>query len=141
MHQAVGFVFWPDYSQINSDARCPFVSVIRPKRIYFLEHFCYCFSYNLCVLNATNTNSCCFQQNCSGVLFLCRNLTFRKNPEKYCKNSILPEDPRSQKERRRGAVAWAHHQGRGPALAVPTYGEAASAIASTPPSAYIYPLT
>jgi hypothetical protein len=30
---------------------------------------------------------------------------------------------------------------RSPGLAAPTYGEAASAIASTPPSAYIYPLT
>jgi hypothetical protein len=30
--------------------------VIRPKRIYFPEHFCYCFSSNLCVLNATNTD-------------------------------------------------------------------------------------
>jgi hypothetical protein len=30
---------------------------------------------------------------------------------------------------------------RDPALAVPTCGEAASAIASTPPSAYIYPQT
>jgi hypothetical protein len=85
--------------------------LIHPKRIYFPKHFCYCFSSNLCVLNTTNTNSCCFQQNCSGVLFLCRNLIFRKNPGKYCKNSILPEDPRSQTERQRGAVAWAHHQG------------------------------
>jgi hypothetical protein len=32
-------------------------------------------------------------------------------------------------------------RGRGLALAVPTCGEAASAIASTPPSTYIYPLT
>jgi hypothetical protein len=31
-------------------------SLIRPKRVYFLEHFCYCFSSNLCVLNTTNTN-------------------------------------------------------------------------------------
>jgi hypothetical protein len=46
-----------------------------------------------------------------GVLFLCRNLTFRKNLEKYCKNPILPKDPRSQKERRREAVAWAHNEG------------------------------
>jgi hypothetical protein len=30
--------------------------LIRPKRIYFLEHFCYCFSSNLCVLNTTNTD-------------------------------------------------------------------------------------
>jgi hypothetical protein len=33
-----------------------FFSLIRPKRIYFPEHFCYCFSCNLCVLNTTNTN-------------------------------------------------------------------------------------
>jgi hypothetical protein len=32
-------------------------------------------------------------------------------------------------------------RGRGPALAAPTCGEATSAIASTPPFAYIYPLT
>jgi hypothetical protein len=32
-------------------------------------------------------------------------------------------------------------RGRGPALAAPTYGETASAIALTPPSAFIYPLT
>jgi hypothetical protein len=30
--------------------------VIRPKRIYFSEHFCYCFSSNLCVLNTTNAD-------------------------------------------------------------------------------------
>jgi hypothetical protein len=30
--------------------------MIRPKRIYFPEHFCYCFSSNLCVLNTTNTD-------------------------------------------------------------------------------------
>jgi hypothetical protein len=32
-------------------------------------------------------------------------------------------------------------RGRGPGLATPTCCEAASAITSTPPSAYIYPLT
>jgi hypothetical protein len=32
-------------------------------------------------------------------------------------------------------------KGRGPGLATPTCGEASSAVASTPPSAYIYPLT
>jgi hypothetical protein len=30
--------------------------LIRPKRISFPEHFCYCFSSNLCVLNTTNTD-------------------------------------------------------------------------------------
>jgi hypothetical protein len=32
-------------------------------------------------------------------------------------------------------------RGCGPGLAAPTYGETASAVASTPPSVYIYPLT
>jgi hypothetical protein len=27
---------------------------LHPKRIYFPEHFCCCFSSNLCVLNTTN---------------------------------------------------------------------------------------
>jgi hypothetical protein len=30
--------------------------LICPKCIYFPEHFCYCFSSNLCVLNTTNTD-------------------------------------------------------------------------------------
>jgi hypothetical protein len=30
--------------------------LIRPKRIYFPEHFCCCFSSNLCALNTTNTD-------------------------------------------------------------------------------------
>jgi hypothetical protein len=39
-----------------SSVICQFWWVIRPKRIYFPEHFCYCFSSNLCVLNTTNTD-------------------------------------------------------------------------------------
>jgi hypothetical protein len=31
-------------------------SVIHPKRIYFPEHFCCCFSSNFCVLDTTNTD-------------------------------------------------------------------------------------
>jgi hypothetical protein len=34
--------------------RCRWRQVIRPKRIYFPEHFCCCSSSNLCVLNTTN---------------------------------------------------------------------------------------
>jgi hypothetical protein len=30
--------------------------LIRPKHIYFPEHFCYYFSSNLCVLNTNNTD-------------------------------------------------------------------------------------
>ena len=30
--------------------------LIRPKRIYFPEHFCYCFASNLCILDTTNTD-------------------------------------------------------------------------------------
>jgi hypothetical protein len=36
-------------------------TVIRPKRISFPEHFCYCFFSNLCVLNTTNMDWRCFQ--------------------------------------------------------------------------------
>jgi hypothetical protein len=85
-------------------------SMIRPKRIYFPEHFCFCFSSNLCVLNTTNTDWCCFQQNYSGVLFLCRNPTFSKNLGKIIKNPISPEDPRSQKMGRRGGSRAPHTQ-------------------------------
>jgi hypothetical protein len=31
-------------------------TLIRPKRIHFPKHFCYCFFSNLCVLNTTNTD-------------------------------------------------------------------------------------
>jgi hypothetical protein len=45
--------------------------------------------------------------------------------------------------RRDGEGLGGHHttRGRGPGLAAPTYCVTASVIASTPPSAYIYPLT
>jgi hypothetical protein len=54
------------------------------------------------------------ESNIHGVLFLCRNPTFRKNPRKYCKIPILLEDPRSQKTRQRGAGRQTHHQGARP---------------------------
>jgi hypothetical protein len=34
----------------------PYMLLICPKRIYFPEHFCCCFSSNLRVLNTTNTD-------------------------------------------------------------------------------------
>jgi hypothetical protein len=85
---------------MSSGTEVPHWRLIRPKCIYFPEHFCYGFSSNLRVLNTTNTDWCCFQQNCSGVSFLCRNPTSSKNLEKIMKNHISPEDPRSQKTRR-----------------------------------------
>jgi hypothetical protein len=45
---------------------------------------------------------------------LCRNPTFSKNPGKYCKNPVSPEDPWSQKTRRRGAGRPPHNQGARP---------------------------
>jgi hypothetical protein len=42
---------------------------------------------------------------------------------------------------REGLGARLTTRGRDPGLAAPTCGEATSAVASTPPSAYIYPLT
>jgi hypothetical protein len=98
--------------------------VIRPKRIYFPEHFCYCFSSNLCVLNTTNMDWCCFQQNCSGVSFLCRNSTSSKNSGKITKNYISPEDPRSQNARRRGGSRGCHTWAArpSPGRATPVWG-------------------
>jgi hypothetical protein len=32
------------------------VELMRPKRIYFPEHFRYCFASNLCILDTTNTD-------------------------------------------------------------------------------------
>jgi hypothetical protein len=61
------------------------------------------------IIDALETYQCCFQQNCPGVSFLCRNPTFRKNPGKYCKNPFLPEDPWSQSTRRRGPRRAPHH--------------------------------
>src|SRR3954469_24369757 len=82
--------------------------MIRPKRIYFLEHFAIVSPLNLCDLDTTNTDRRCFQQNYLGVLFLCRKSTIRKNPGKYAKNYISPEDPRSQKTRRRRSLGGPH---------------------------------
>jgi hypothetical protein len=119
----------------------PSVSLIRPKRIYFPEHFCYCFSSNLCALNTTNTESRCFQQNCSGVSFLCRNPTFGKNSGKIGKNPIS-QKTHGARRRDGGEARGLHtHRGRGPALTAPTWCESGSAVSSTSPSAYIYPLT
>jgi hypothetical protein len=98
----------------STHSRDLFHMLIRPKCIYFPEHFCYCFSSNLCVLNTTNTDWRCFQQNCSSVSFLCRNPTFSKNSGKIIKNPISPEDPRSQKTRRRGGSRAPHTQGARP---------------------------
>jgi hypothetical protein len=96
---SLSVVNWIAWGQANSKA---WGELIRPKRIYFPEHFCYCFSSNLCVLNTTNTDWRSFQQNCSGVSFLCTNPTFSTNSGKIITNPISPEDPRSQKTRRRG---------------------------------------
>jgi hypothetical protein len=56
---------------------------------------------------------------------------------------ILFHQKTHEARRRDGEGLGGRHttRGRGPGLTVPTYCEAASAIASTPPSAYIYPLT
>jgi hypothetical protein len=45
-----------------------------------------------------------FSSELPWCLVFCWNPTFRKNPIKYCKIPILPEDTRSQNTRRRGAT-------------------------------------
>jgi hypothetical protein len=48
--------YWGEYSDASECSMERHRNPIRPKRIYFSEHFCYCFSSNLCVLNATNAD-------------------------------------------------------------------------------------
>jgi hypothetical protein len=65
----------------------------------------------------------------------------RKIPENIAKILFYQKTHgarRGDKERQGAGLTT---RGRDPALAVPTCGEAALAVASTPPSAYIYPLT
>jgi hypothetical protein len=64
-----------------------------------------------------------------------------KTPKNIAKIIFYQKTHRARRgdEERQGAGLTT--RGRGPALAPPTYGEASSAVASTPPSAYIYPLT
>jgi hypothetical protein len=50
-----------------------------------------------------------FSVELAWCFFVCGNPTFRKNPGKYCKIPILPEDTRSQNTRRRGAMRGSHH--------------------------------
>jgi hypothetical protein len=45
-----------DPAEMSASKQEVSASLIRPKCIYFPEHFCYCFSSNLCVLNTTNTD-------------------------------------------------------------------------------------
>jgi hypothetical protein len=96
---------------------CVTLLVIRPKRIYFSEHFCYCFSSNFCVLNTTNMDWRYFQQNCSGVSFWCRNQLSVKIQEKSSK--ILFHQKTHGARRRDREEAWGPltHRWRGPALA------------------------
>jgi hypothetical protein len=53
-------LLWVDqcftYFEMFHIPHAQWVSMIRPKCICFPEHFCYCFSSNLCVLNTTNTD-------------------------------------------------------------------------------------
>jgi hypothetical protein len=93
--------------------------MICPKCIYFPEYFCYCFSSNLCVLNTTNMDWRCFQQNCSGVSFLCRNPTFSKNSGKSSKILFHQKTHGARRrdgEEARGALTY---RWRGPALVAP----------------------
>jgi hypothetical protein len=48
----------PEANETSTEVASPSTKrpLIRLKRIYFPEHFCYGFSSNLCVLNTTNTD-------------------------------------------------------------------------------------
>jgi hypothetical protein len=83
--------------------------LIRPKRIYFPEHFCCFFSPNLCVLNTLTRTNAVFSRIALVSCFCAEIQLSGKNPRKYCKNPILPEDPQSQNKRWRGARRAPHH--------------------------------
>jgi hypothetical protein len=59
--------------------------LIRPKRIYFPEHFCYCFSSNLCVLNTTNMANAVFSRIALMSCFCAEIQLSGKNPENTSK--------------------------------------------------------
>jgi hypothetical protein len=64
-----------------------------------------------------------------------------KIPETIAKILFHQKTHGARRRDEEGQGAGLTTRGRGPGLAVPTYGEATSFIASTPPSTYIYPLT
>ena len=70
----------------------------------FLNTFAIVSPHICVVLNATNPDWRCFQQNCPGVLFLCRNSTFGEKSRKIGKPIIFTEDSRSQKMECRRAL-------------------------------------
>jgi hypothetical protein len=64
-----------------------------------------------------------------------------KIPENTAKFLFYQKTHGARRRDREGLGGRLTTRGHGPGLAAPTCGEATSAIASTPPSAYIYPLT
>jgi hypothetical protein len=64
-----------------------------------------------------------------------------KNPENTAKILFCQKTHGARRRDEGGQRPGLTTRGCGPALVTPTCGEAASAVASTPPSAYIYPLT
>ena len=73
-------------------------------------------------------------------LFLCRKSTIRKNPGKYAKKYISPEDPWIQKTRRRGGLGGPTPTlGAGPPLVVPGGGAATPGTPSASLCAYNLP--
>jgi hypothetical protein len=64
-----------------------------------------------------------------------------KIPEDTIKFLFYQETHGARRRDEEGLGGRLTTRGRGPGLVAPTCGEATSAIASTPPSAYIYPLT
>jgi hypothetical protein len=64
-----------------------------------------------------------------------------KIPENTAKFLFYQKTHGARRRDGEGLGARLTTRGHGPGLAGPTCGEATSAIASTPPSAYIYPLT
>jgi hypothetical protein len=115
--------------------------MIRPKRIYFLEHFCYCFSSNLYVLNKTNMDNAVFSRIALVSCFCAEIQLSGKILENTAKILFYHKTHGARIQDGEGPGGRHTTWWRDPGLSAPRGGAAAPAVSSTPPSAYIYPLT
>jgi hypothetical protein len=123
----------------QEEAKC--CSLIHPKCIYFPEHFCYCFPSNLCVLNELTQTNAVFSR-IAMVSHFCAEIQLSVKIRENIAKILFQKKTHEARRRDREGLGGRHTtRGRGPGLTAPTCCEVALAIASTPPSAYIYPLT
>jgi hypothetical protein len=101
--------------------------MIRPKRIYFPEHFCYCFSSNLCVLNKLTWTNAIFSR-IAPVSHFCAEIQLSVKIWKNIAKILFHQKTHGAKRQDGEGLGGRHTtRGRGPALAAPTCCVTASA--------------